>query len=550
MRVTTSAQLADELLDIIFDANPVVASLYGDRSRDDLLPDVSTAAEQAERARLADVRKRALAVDTEHAGLEERLTIAVVAHQAEAAIDRIDSRSLEYGINGSLFAPVAGLWSALGRVTVTDVEQARAFVRRIGAIRYVVEAIAQRHRDGVASGMLPVRPLVEEAIDQLDRQLAAPDADPLLEQDLHDPVLEAERRRLLTDVVHPALRRYREVLAHEIAPHSRPADKPGLCWLPGGRDIYRRLARSHTTTQRTPQDLHETGLRLVADLKQEYAELGARALGTSDPAELTERLRTDPALRWRNAEELLDAARAAITRAEAAVPDWFGRLPSQRCEVRPVPESSGSSTPAAFYTPPALDGSRPGIYFAATERAEERSRYTAEVIAFHEAVPGHHMQLTLAQELTELPRLRRLLTVTAYAEGWGLYTERLADEMGLYSDDVARLGMVAEDSLRAARLVVDTGLHEFGWSRQQAVDYMLEHTTLPPLEIDAEVDRYVVLPGQALAYMVGRLEIERIRAATEQRLGAEFDIRAFHDAVLGRGALPLSTVERVVSEVL
>ncbi|GAA2811012.1 DUF885 domain-containing protein [Saccharopolyspora taberi] len=542
--MATPEQLADELLDLIFEGDPVRASIYGDRTRDDLLPDLSAAAEQSRRAQLEDVRRRAMAVDTEHAELEQRLTIAVVVHQAEAAIDRIDSRSVEYGINGSLFAPVSGLLGALARVSVTDADQARAFLRRLAAIPRFTETVVQRHREGLATGMLPVQPLVEEAVDQLDRLLAAPGTDPLLEQDMHG--LDAERRELLDEVVHPALRRYRDVLATEVAPASRPADKPGLCWLPSGRDIYRRLVRSHTTTQRTPQELHETGLRIGADLRREYAELGARALGVSDPAELTERLRSDPALRWRDADDLLTTARDAISRAEAAAPDWFGRLPSQGCEVRSIPPSSGRST-GDYYTPPALDGSRPGIYFAATDRAAERVRYTAEVIAFHEAVPGHHFQLTLAQELTGLPRLRRLLAINAYTEGWGLYTERLADEMGLYSGDLARIGMVSEDSLRAARLVVDTGIHEFGWSRQQAVDHMLEHTTLPPPEVAAEVDRYIQLPGQALSYMVGRLEIERIRAAARDRLGADFDIRAFHDAVLGHGALPLSTVDMVVA---
>jgi uncharacterized protein (DUF885 family) len=193
-----------------------------------------------------------------------------------------------------------------------------------------------------------------------------------------------------------------------------------------------------------------------------------------------------------------------------------------------------------------MDGTRPGIYFANTYEAQERDRTQCESTAFHEAVPGHHFQITIAMEMTELPMLRRLAPFTAYSEGWGLYSERLANEMGLYSDDIALLGMLSTDSLRAARLVVDTGMHAKGWSRAQAVQYMMEQTPVMPVEIESEIDRYIATPGQALAYMVGRLEIQRIRAAAEQALGPRFDIRGFHDTVLGSGALPLTVLGEVV----
>lgn len=227
-------------------------------------------------------------------------------------------------------------------------------------------------------------------------------------------------------------------------------------------------------------------------------------------------------------------------------PQWFGRLPSQSCVVEAVPAAEAPGAPGAYYMQPAMDGSRPGTYFANTHEAEKRDRYSAEAVAFHEAVPGHHFQLTIAQELSDLPLLRRLASVTAFDEGWGLYAERLADEMGLYSDDVAKLGMLSEDSLRACRLVVDTGLHAKGWSRQQAVDFMVANTATSRVEIETEVDRYISAPGQALAYMVGRLEIQRIRAAAQATLGGRFDLRAFHDLVLGNGPLPMGVLDEVV----
>ena len=546
--VTAPAQLADELLEILFDADPVSATLYGIRDRDEKLPDISAAAELRVRDQLEDVRSRAMEVDTTAADLEQRLTVAVIVQQAEAMIDQIDSRSVEYGITSTFFAPVAGLLLGLSQGTIADTQQARDFLTRLGKVPEFLDAAAERHRAGVQAGRLPLKHLVEEAMAHIDRYVADVDADPLLGQPMHDDALESERRRLLLEVVYPALRGYRGVLESEIAPHGRPPERPGLCWLPAGREIYRSLARVHTTTDREPRELHETGLAVMARLRREYAELGERVLGTSDPDEVLRRLRSDRSLCWDSGEQLLESAREAIRRAEEAAPAWFGRLPSQSCEVQPVPLASGPGTPMAFYLPPSLDGSRPGTYFANTDSAEERSRYLSEVTAFHEAVPGHHLQLTLAQELTELPKLRRLVTITAYAEGWGLYTERLADEMGLYSDDLSRLGMVSMDSLRAARLVVDTGMHELEWTRQDAVDYMLANTTLPQLEVDSEVDRYIAYPGQALAYMVGRMEIQRIRTAAEQRLGDRFDISAFHDTVLGHGSLPLSTLDELVTE--
>jgi uncharacterized protein (DUF885 family) len=548
--VSTPTELAEDLLAALFDADPVGATLYGMRDRDDRLPVITAEAEQALRERADDIRVRAMAVDTARADLEQRLTIAVVVHQAQSMVDQFDAHAPEYTVIGNLFAPVAGLLFHLGQVSIADTRQAEDFLRRLRKIPEFTAAVAQRHRDGIAAGRVPVRPLVDNAIEQLDDYVAAPDADPLLTPELPDPALDEERRRLLADVVHPALREYRKVLADEIASHARPAERPGLCWISGGREIYLRLVRSQITTEHTPQELHETGLAHVASLRGEIAELGEKIWGERDPDAVLRRLQSDPALRWRDGEELLAAARDAVTRAEAVAPQWFGQLPSQPCEVRPVPGTASDSTPIGFYMSPALDGSRPGVYFANTGRAEQRPRFASEVIAFHEVVPGHHMQLSLAQERTDLPMLRRLISINAYTEGWGLYTERLADEMGLYSDDLARLGMVVQDLLRAARLVVDTGLHEFGWSRQRALDYLLTHTTLSQLEAASEIDRYISIPGQALSYLVGRLEIERIRAAASGRLGDAFDIRRFHDVLLRHGALPLSTLDTLVAEEL
>jgi uncharacterized protein (DUF885 family) len=568
--MTTATQLADEALNAFLDAYPVAATLLGLRDRDARLTDYTEAGDAATRARISDIAARARALGPAEmpqapgppVGAKSRpegsdrdgwVTRAVVLQQAEAFVDRLDARAIEYTVTDNFIAPVAELLFSLPMIGIAEPAQADGYLARLAALPDALATIADRHRAGIATGRLPVHRLAEAAVAHLDRYLANRDGDPLRRptppaDSAVAPGFPDERDRLIDEVVRPALARYRDAVAADVVPHGRPDDRAGLGWLPDGEAHYARLVRAHTTTGRSPDELHRTGLEIIARLREEFAEIGAEAFGTRDVSEILTRLRTDPELRWRDGDEVLAAARTVINRAEEVAPRWFGRLPSRRCVVEAVPADEAPGAPGAYYVPAALDGSRPGIYFANTYRAEDRHRHVAEATAFHEAVPGHHFQFTIAQELTDLPLFRRLAPVTAYDEGWGLYSERLADEMGLYSGPVARLGMVSEDAMRAARLVVDTGLHAKGWSRQQAVDYMLANTAMPQVEIDSETDRYIADPGQALAYMVGRLEIQRIRAAAEQALGARFDVRSFHDTVLGNGPLPLGVLDRVVQD--
>jgi uncharacterized protein (DUF885 family) len=546
--VTTPDRLADELTDAIFDATPVSATVLGIRDRDDRLPDLSEAGEDAYRTRLQDILARADRLEADSLPQDGRVTLAVTRTQAEFELDYLAARTVEYTVVDSFLAPVVSVLTSLAMIGITEPAHADGYLARLAGLPGLMETVADRHRAGIAAGRLPVRRLAEAAVAHLDRYVANPAADPLRR---HRPPgddngFATERDRLLDDLVYPAMTRYRDILQDEVVPAGRPDDRPGLCWLPDGDGIYARLVRGYTTTEHTPEELHQIGLDLIAGLRDEYAEIGARALGTSDQTDIFLRLRTDPALRWRDGEQLMAAARATIARAEQAAPQWFGKLPSQQCIVEAVPEAQAPGSAAAYYGPPALDGSRPGTYYANTYQAAERGRATYEAVAFHEAVPGHHFQIALAQELTGLPLLRRLIPFIAYAEGWGLYAERLADEMGLYSDDLARLGMLSMDSMRAARLVVDTGLHAKGWSRQQVLDYLRANTANPLPEVESETDRYIATPGQALAYMVGRLEIQRLRAEAQRRLGDRFDIRGFHDTVLGSGSLPLTVLAELV----
>jgi uncharacterized protein (DUF885 family) len=537
--VTAVEKLADEVLELIVEEDPLGETVQGYPGADRRLSDLDEAAE-------ADLRDRALKLASAARDLETEdwVTRAVAIDQAEAIAARIDARLVEHTVADMLISPITRLLALLPLVRPATAEQEENYFTRLRTIPEYLAKAAARLRGGVAAGRVPVEARTRFAVSHLDNYLAQPADDPLRRVPVTDT---AERDRLIDELVRPAFATYRQVVADEIAPHGRPQEKPGLCWLPDGEATYASLARVHTTTDRTAEDLHQTGLDLIEKLAEEYVELGSRVFGVRTVAEVHERLRTDPAMRWTSAEELLAGARAAMDRAEAAAPQWFGILPSQRCQLQATPQSEEQNAAGAYYYPAALDGSKPGIYFANTYRATERDRYISEATAFHEAVPGHHFQMTIAQELTGLPRLRGSAMINSYIEGWGLYCERLADEMGLYSDDLARLGMLAADSVRAARLVVDTGLHAFGWSRDRTVGYLRTNTVMSEVEIQSETDRYIEMPAQALSYMVGRLEIQRLRARAAGELGEAFDIKQFHDLVLGSGPLPLAVLDDVVA---
>ncbi|MER7079480.1 DUF885 domain-containing protein [Saccharopolyspora kobensis] len=540
--MTTVRELADEALELLATADPLNELLVGFPGTEDRLNDLSEAAEQSLRDRAVRVLDAASRIE---ATGQDAITLGVLVEQTESLITRIDARLVEHTVHDGQTAPLGKLLELLASSRPTGAQQEQDFLTRLAAIPEFLAQGADRLRHGLSTGRLPIAGRVRAAVDYLDAHLAAPEADPLHLVPLNAA---AERDDLLAAEVRPAFAAYREVLHAEALERGRPDDRAGLCWLPDGEATYAALVRMHTTTGRTPEELHRTGVELLAELAEEYAEIGSRIFGLRTAAEVQQRMRTDPGLRWSDGRELLAAAEAAIERAERGAPEWFGRLPAQRCQVAPVPADRAPNTSAAYYLPGPVDGSRPGTYYANTHLAEQRPRFLAEATAFHEAVPGHHFQITLAQELTGVPKIRQLAWVNAYMEGWGLYSERFADEAGWYTDDVARLGMLAMDSNRAARLVVDTGLHAFGWSRQRAVDYLRENTLMPEVEVQSETDRYLEMPGQALSYMVGRLEIERLRDRARAALGAAFDLRAFHDLVLGSGPLPMPVLDLVVAD--
>ena len=329
-----------------------------------------------------------------------------------------------------------------------------------------------------------------------------------------------------------------------------PTIGPGCRTSPAARRRTRGWRARTPRSKRRRRSSTRTGLEEIRRIDAEFVELGARLLGTDGLQPTLKALREDPALYFTTRDEVADVARASLERANAAVGDWFGLLPKTPCEVVVMPAHEEKHSTIAYYREPAGDGSRPGQFYINTYAPETRPRYEAETLAFHESVPGHHLQIALAQELEHLPDFRRFWGSTAYIEGWGLYTERLSEEMGLLTSELARFGVLSFDAWRASRLVVDTGIHALGWTRQAAIDYLAAHTALGLNNVANEVDRYIAYPGQALAYKVGQLELLRLRAEARARQGDRFDIRRFHDAVLGEGALPLPVLRQVVERSL
>jgi uncharacterized protein (DUF885 family) len=417
--------------------------------------------------------------------------------------------------------------------------------------RHVANVLASLDA-GLVSPKAPIQRVVDELDDLLGRPMIAW---PLLEPAIADRPTwsSAERARFaaslegaVAGLVRPAFGRYRQALVDVVLPGARPDDRPGLGAVPGGPEAYRRLARAHTSLDLAAEEIHAIGLAEVERIDAELEMLAGRVLGTADGAAARARLRGDPTLHFSTSGEVLAIAAGALARANAAIVDWFGVLPEAACEVVEMAAHEAKHSTIAYYRQPAVDGSRPGRYYLNTTAPETRPRYEAEALAFHEAVPGHHLQIAIAQELDGLPDFRRHAGPTAFVEGWGLYAERLSDEMGLYTSDMDRIGVASFDGWRACRLVVDTGMHALGWSRDRAISFMLEHTALAPGNVVNEVDRYISMPGQALAYKLGQMEFLRLRAMAQATLGSRFDMRAFHDNALGQGALPLSTLRTVV----
>ncbi|MGH3412899.1 MAG: DUF885 domain-containing protein [Marmoricola sp.] len=538
-------QLSTEFFEALMQAQPTWAHMLGDYRFAGSFEECSREAEDRDIAVLRGFADRAEAIDAETLDDQQRITRAVLSSTARTEADRLEARLSELGAD-PIFGVQVEMPLVLGMLNVPTADVADAMVSKLAGIGRHYEQLVERQREGLAHGRVSARFAVDQTVDQLEEALAvAPAEDALVTASAAPDGIDEQdwRARMAQAVeqhVRPAMAAYRDVLRADVRLQARPDDRCGLSWLDGGEDAYTRMLRYFTTTSRTARDIHETGLRQVESLAEEYRALGPEVVGSGDLDTIFEAMRTDPALHFETSGQLVDASVKAMAKAHAAMRDWFDVLPKAPCEVE------GTTTGAkAFYFPPAADGSRGGTFFINTTEPEGWGTFELEAMAYHEGIPGHHLQLSIAAELPDsIPDFRKHVHNSAYAEGWGLYSERLAEEMGLYTTPVDRMGMLSADSMRACRLVVDTGIHAFGWSREQGVQYMVSNSPLTESVVRPEVDRYVVAPGQATSYMVGRLEIERMRREAEARTG--FDLKRFHSAVLDSGSLPLDVLDEVV----
>ena len=352
--------------------------------------------------------------------------------------------------------------------------------------------------------------------------------------------LSSSAATIIAEEINPALQELLSFLEQDYLPAARA---PGIGSLPGGKQVYSRLAQHFTTTDLTPDEIHEIGLQEVARIRSEMLAVIEEVKFEGDIAAFNTFLRTDPQFYYDTPEALLEGYQAVSKRLDPGLVKLFGKLPRAPYGVRPIPDEEAPDTTTAYYMRPAIDGSRPGWYYVNLHQPAVRPKFEMEVLSVHESVPGHHLQIALAQELTGLPEFRRNGGFTAFIEGWGLYSERLGYDMGLYTDPYSRYGQLVYDMWRAVRLVVDTGIHYFGWSRQKAIDYFLDNAAKSEADIINEIDRYIGWPGQALAYKIGQLKMLALRSKAEAALGDRFDIRSFHDHMLGAGALPLDILE-------
>ena len=533
--------LADRFWAGIQDLYPLWATMLGDESSADRWEDPSAVGRAKEAALVASVVAEAAAIDPTGLDAEARITIDLVRLIAGIRRRAAELELWHFDAVDQMAGPQT-LPGELARLQRVDSpERIDRVVARLVAYPALIDAHIENLAAGRAAGRTAAPQAVERTIAQVRRMMASPvEEAPLLVA--HPELALADRERIgdaLRAHVAPALARFGEAL-EAYQPAARAGD--GVCWLPDGEAVYRYLILSNTSLDEDPQAIHDYGLARIAEIRAEMLAI-AEQLGHPDVASLRAFLATDASNHVTDPADMVRLATDQIARTTAVAPRWFGRLPVSAVEVRAVEAHQERDAPPAFYIQPSPDGARPGIYFINTYDPASRPLHRLASTTFHEAVPGHHFQIALEAEHGSLPAFRRFgarIAGGAYVEGWGLYSERLADEMGLYADARERFGMLEAQAWRAARLVVDTGLHAFRWERDRSIALLRDAAGLSTLEAETETDRYITGPGQALCYMTGQREIEALRRELEARDGDRFDLRAFHDAVLGHGSLPLA----------
>jgi uncharacterized protein (DUF885 family) len=532
---------------------PAYASRIGDRRFDDRWPDVSPAANERRAAHDREVLGRLRVIDPRALPAQDRVSFALFLRERESTVEGLTFRLGHLAVDQA-----GGIQSAdelSDELPFRDAHDYSAWIARLRALPAYVAQTTELLREGVKERIVHPRVVMERVPAQIAKQIVDdPEKSPFFAPFRRMPasILAADRERLTREAraaiaggVVPAYRRFQDFFAGEYLPACFPA--VGAWQLPRGDEAYAYLARMHTTTPIRPQEAHDLGLREVARIRGEMLGVMQQVGFKGQLPEFFAWLRSDPQFFYGDRAALLEAYRATAKRIDPALVRMFRTLPRTPYGVEPIPDAIAPDTTTAYYGEPSEDGTRAGTFYVNLYRPEARPKWEMMALAMHESVPGHHLQIALAGEQQGLPEFRRHAGWTAFVEGWGLYAESLGDEMGLYDDPYAKFGQLTYEMWRAVRLVVDTGIHAMHWERQRAIDYFLENTPKTVLDVTNEVDRYIVWPGQALAYKVGQLEIRRLREEARVALGDRFDIRDFHDVVLHDGAIPLDVLATEVA---
>ena len=542
--------LLDEHWEWRMATSPVMASMLGDRRYNDQWPDNSLDAIEQRHVEVRDFLRRVYALDRNALSADDQLNYELFRRQLQDDIDehQFKSHLMPFSHHGG----IQNLDNITNQLRLNTVKDYDDWLIRLGKVDDQIETAISMAESGRKSGYMPPGILMQRVPDQLALQVVEfANESPFFRvfENMPEAISASERERLraaasetIEKDLLPAYRKLDKYFNTRYLPATR--DSVGLSALPNGSAWYEHLTRSFTTTRMTPDDIHRLGLEEVKRIRGEMQEIIDQVEFEGSFQDFLVFLRTDPQFYYDNPEDLYEAYLATCKRIDPELVNLFGVLPRMPYGVKPIPESIAPDTTTAYYSRPAADGSRAGIYWVNLYRPEVRPKYEIEVLSVHEAMPGHHLQIALQQELGNMPDFRRFLGFTAFVEGWGLYSERLGYDLGLYKDPYSRFGQLTYDMWRAVRLVVDTGLHYKGWTRQQAIDFFKENAAKAEHDIVNEIDRYIGNPGQALAYKIGQLKMLTLRERAERQLGENFDIRAFHDELLGAGALPLDLLEQ------
>ena len=486
----------------------------------------------------------------------EQITHGMLEFALSSKKDALLDKSWEFG------AGVSGYTGYLidynQRLFIPDVESADMLLKRLELYEKFFTQVAQVQKDGLLNNRVATKRNLLRTIDQLESYLNNPlNKDTLLLVNFSTDIGELEisnwkekAKKIIETNVRPAVLSYLDQLRKEHLPKGRTDEKSGIVWIEGGEEAYLRALRRYTGHKDTTvKEVHNIGISEIERLKTEFFEIGKNVFSDANsPEEVIHKMQTEPAMRYESKEQMLQIAEDTIERSYKPLDKWFTIFPKSPCKVLPAPPESEQHAPPAYYVAPLPDGSRDGTYFLNTYKPKTKSIFEAESVAFHEAIPGHHLDRTIAVELQDVPDFQRYVASTAFVEGWGLYAEQLANEMGLYSNDVQQLGRLGNDAWRGCRLVLDTGMHGMGWSREKAIEFFRANSPIEEINANIETDRYIAWPGQACSYKMGQLKIEELRRRAEKELGENFDIRYFHDEVLCDGGITLPILENKIKD--